>query len=283
MSLVFFVTGASSGFGLKICLYALQQKHKVIGTVRSRGRASDPTRQIEAAGGKVLELDTTDPACDRVYQEAESIYGRIDVLVNNAGVSWLGAIEDFEEKDWQAQMDVNVFGPMRLVKAALPGLRARRSGTIVNISSSAGIDGLPSCGIYAASKFAIEGWTESLAREVAEHNIQVLLVEPGAFRTNFLGAYVGNSQKLLDQYQLVKETLDMLDRANGKQPGDPVKAARAIVEVVSGTGDAGHLKGKTLRLPLGEDCVARLEAKIKRLTDDLQTARTVAMATGVDE
>ena len=126
------------------------------------------------------------------------------------------------------------------------------------------------------------GLSESLARELAEHNIQVLIVEPGAFRTNFLGAYKTTAASSVENYSAAKSVLDKFVEWNGSQPGDPTKAASRIVEAVAGTGMAGNLKGKVLRLPLGPDCVSRVEAKIKSLSDDLDAVREVAMSTDIE-
>ena len=174
MSKVWFITGVSSGFGTEIALKALEAGFTVIGTVRSRQRAAKEVEHIEHQGGKCFELDVTNAdACWDVFAEAEKVYGRIDVLINNAGMSWLGAVEDFtyvyldaegrlqltncRDMEARAQMEVNFYGPLRLIRAASPGFRKRKDGAIVNITSVAGIDGLPSCGLYAASKFALEG------------------------------------------------------------------------------------------------------------------------------
>lgn len=178
-----------------------------------------------------------------------------------------------------SQMDVNVYGPFRLIRAALPGFRKRQNGTIVNVTSVAGIDGLPSSGLYAASKFALEGLSEALARETAEYNVNVLIVEPGAFRTNFLGAFKVNSKATLDLYPAAKTIMNKFETWQGQQPGDPVKAAQRIVEAVTGQGFAGDLKGNVLRMPIGPDCVQRLEVKIKALSADLEKCRAVATST----
>lgn len=164
-------------------------------------------------------------------------------------------------------------------------MRQRQSGTIVNVTSIAALDGLPSCSMYAASKFAFEGFSESLARELNPFNISVLIVEPGAFRTNFLAAAQRNQTGLSAPYVggPVNAVLDKFDTMEGTQTGDPVKAAARIFEVVTGDGKAGSLKGKVLRLPLGPDCVARIEAKIKNVSHDLESAREVALSTNCDD
>ncbi|KAF2172615.1 hypothetical protein M409DRAFT_62382 [Zasmidium cellare ATCC 36951] len=269
MSLVFFITGASSVFGTELALKAFDQGHKVIATVRNRQRAHGAVSKIEKQGGHVLELDVTNaPACFSVWKEAQAIHGHIDVLINNAGLAYLGANEDFADEEVHAQMDVNFYSPYRLIRAALPLFRQRKSGTIVNISSVAGID---------------EGMSEALARDVADHNIQVLIVEPGAFRTNFLGAYITNNLEHVDEYPVVKQVLERFKAVAGTQKGDPAKAAERIVEVVSGSGPAGGLKGKLLRLPLGRDCLGRFEAKIESLRRDVEAAREVAGSTDFEE
>jgi NAD(P)-dependent dehydrogenase (short-subunit alcohol dehydrogenase family) len=160
-------------------------------------------------------------------------------------------------------------------------MRARRSGTIVNVSSIAGQDGQPSCGMYAGSKFALEGLSEALARELVPFNISVLLVEPGAFRTNFLAAAQINKSGLSEPYKdgPVDVVLGKFEGANGKQIGDPAKGVARIFEVVTGEGFGGALKGKILRLPLGSDCVTRLENKLASVSGDLKLAREISLST----
>lgn len=183
-------------------------------------------------------------------------------------------------------METNFFGPFRLIRSFLPTLRSRKNGgaTIVNVSSVAGQDALPTCGLYAASKFALEGLSEALAREVAPFNISVLIVEPGAFRTNFLSAVQKTVTPLSEPYKggPVDVVLGKFEAAQGKQRGDPRKAVQRVFEVVTGTGEAGTLKGKILRLPLGPDCVERVEGKTGRLQSDFDAARGVAMGTDLD-
>ncbi|KAA8650348.1 hypothetical protein EYZ11_000735 [Aspergillus tanneri] len=283
--LVWLITGSSSGFGYSLSLYALAAGHHVVATVRSTSKSSDAVQIIQSKGGKVIELDVTkaDTVPDAV-KLAESFYGRIDILVNNAGYSLLGAIEDTKDEENYAQFETNFFGPLRLIRSVLPFMRLRKSGTIVNVTSIAGQDGIQSVGLYAASKFALEGLSESLAREVSQFNISVLIVEPGAFRTNFLSARLKTETPLSEAYQggPVAAALEMFDSAQGKQRGDPEKAVARIFGAVTGEGVAGELKGKVLRLPLGPDCVQRIEGKLKSLTDDLDNAREVALSTDCD-
>jgi NAD(P)-dependent dehydrogenase (short-subunit alcohol dehydrogenase family) len=190
------------------------------------------------------------------------------------------------DEEAKLQMETNFFGPFRLIRSFLPTLRSRQNGTatIVNVSSVAGQDALPTCGLYAASKFALEGLSEALAREVAPFNISVLIVEPGAFRTNFLSAVKKTETPLSEPYRggPVDIALGKFGAAQGKQRGDPRKAVQKVFEVVTGTGEAGALKDKILRLPLGPDCVERVEGKMGRLQSDLEAARGVAMGTDLD-
>ena len=207
---VWFITGVSSGLGAEIALKALDAGQHVIGTVRNRKKAPENVAAIENKGGKILELDVTDAAAaPAVFKKAESLYGQVDVLVNNAGYSLLGAVEDLgyalfillaftylplyqhqestvkfhafgltafpppRDEEVKIQMETNFFGPQRLIRAALPGFRTRKSGTIVNITSVAGIDGLPSCGLYAASKFALEGTSNILGMFPYDPSVQI--------------------------------------------------------------------------------------------------------------
>ena len=156
---VWLVTGASSGFGLHICLAAAATGAQVIGTVRSRTKSADAVEKLENASVRVVELDVSKDAATvkAAAKKAEAINGHIDVLINNAGFSVLGAVEDFSEDEAHLQFNTNFFGPLWMTQALLPGMRERKSSTVVNVSSIAGLDGLPGCGLYGGSKFALEG------------------------------------------------------------------------------------------------------------------------------
>lgn len=169
---------------------------------------------------------------------------------------------------------------MYAIQAVLPGMRSRRTGTIVNISSVAGQDALPTSGLYAASKFALEGLSESLSREEAEFGINVLIVEPGAFRTNFLRSFVVAERGVGEGTgSALGPAMEHWGRFEGKQPGDPEKGVDAIFQVVTGEGEAGGLRGKVLRLPLGKDSVARIVTKTDRLRQDVEATKEVAFST----
>jgi NAD(P)-dependent dehydrogenase (short-subunit alcohol dehydrogenase family) len=288
MAPVWLITGASSGLGLLLTLRVLKAGHKVVGTVRSRTRSADAVKSIEDAGGSVVELDLTEPQ-ETVHQkikEAEAVHGQVDYLVNNAGYCLLGPVELFTEREVKRQFQTNVFGPMFTIQAVLPGMRARRSGTIVNVSSVAGIDGACTSGIYAASKHSLEGMSDGLAKEVAEFGISVMLVEPGAFRTNFLHGNEFNERGLTEDWKgtTAETSLKRYETVAGKQAGDPSKAAEAIFQAVAGgEGQAGALKGNITRLILGKDAVKRVADKLERVKKDLDSCMDVATSTDFDE
>lgn len=178
----------------------------------------------------------------------------------------------------------NVYGPVFAAQAVLPGMRARRSGTIVNISSIAGQDAVPTCSLYSGSKFSLEGFTEALSKEVKDFGISVLIVELGAFRTNFLAALGVSEKGIGEAYKgtIVDEVLQRFQAADGKQAGDPEKAAQSIIDVVAGTGEAGHLKGQILRLVLGKDAYARIKTKTEKLYKDMEVSHSVTHGTDIE-
>ncbi|CAG7939710.1 unnamed protein product [Penicillium salamii] len=278
---VWLVTGASSGLGAAIAEAALQAGHSVIATARNPTKAAEANPQISNLGGLWVELDVTSSDTARAVESAiNQAGGVIDVVVNNAGYSLLGSIEDMSEAEIETQFSTNVYGPVRVLKGALPFMRARKSGTIVNISSSAGIDGLPTCALYAGTKFALEGMSESLARELAPFNIRVLVVEPGSLRTNFWTAYVEPAAGMNEGYTgtPLEHVLNAFKSKKGKQPGDAVKCAQRVLEVIDGTG-MGAGKGDLFRLPLGSDCYNRFQSKIDSLQDNLLQAKDIAHST----
>ncbi|KAL1874188.1 hypothetical protein Plec18167_006125 [Paecilomyces lecythidis] len=280
---VWLITGASSGFGTVLAEKALRLGYKVIATARNPAKAAQEHPEIEALGGQWLQLDVNSAETKQKVEAAIKEAGRIDVVVNNAGYSILGSVEDMSEEEIHNQFNTNVYGPMRVIKATLPYLRSQRSGTIVNISSIAGITGRPSSALYASSKHALEGFSEALQAEVAPFNIRVLLVEPGGFRTNFLSAFVTPAAGLTKDYEgtVLEDVLKTFQTSSGKQPGDPVKAADRIIDVINGTG-MGADKEHLLRLPLGPDCLARARAKIAELTKNLDETEEIAKSTNFD-
>ncbi|GFF34871.1 uncharacterized oxidoreductase C162.03 [Aspergillus udagawae] len=274
------ITGASSGFGAILAEAVLKAGHRVVATARNPVKAAQTYPQIESLGGTWLQLDVTRPDTKETVEEAIRKQGRIDVVINNAGYALLGSVEDMSEEEIHQQINTNVYGPMRVIKAALPFMRAQKSGTIVNISSIAGLQAQPTCSLYAASKFALEGFSESLSKEVAPFNIRVLIVEPGAFRTNFLSAYTTPAAGLNPAYEgtTIDQVLQVFQSSNGKQPGDPVKAVERIIDVVQGTG-IGAGKTGYLRLPLGRDCIARAKGKLEEVRKNLDEMEAIACST----
>ncbi|PGH31684.1 hypothetical protein GX50_05524 [[Emmonsia] crescens] len=280
---VWFITGASSGFGTALAEAALKAGNRVIATARNVEKARQELPQIEALGGKWLQLDiTASDVGEKVLKVVEE-YGKIDVAINNAGYSIIGALEDMSESEIYQQFNTNVYGPIRVMKAVIPSMRARKSGTIVNVSSIAGLDGRAACSMYAGSKFAIEGMSESLAIDLAPFNIRLLVVEPGIFRTKFAASVLTPAAGLTKAYEgtplhQIQQGFLSLD---GKQPGDPAKGAARVIEVINGTG-MGAGKTGLLRLPLGPDCVQRAREKIASLQRNVDAMEEISMSTNVD-
>lgn len=267
-----FITGVSRGLGKSLAEAALARGDTVLGTVR------EGTPALTTGSGilHVISLEITDAAAVKVViDEAFAKHGPIDVLVNNAGYGLLGAIEDARENDTAHLFDVNVFGPLRLIQAALPHLRAQASGHIVNITSIAGRAPMASSGVYAAAKSAMEGLSQSLAQEVAPFGIKVTAVAPGGFRTDFLSDHsIRRSGKgSSDAYaETVGAALAHLDEIAGRQIGDPARAAAAIIAVV----DANQ---PPLHLLLGSDALRRAREKLAAVTREIDAWETVTLGT----
>lgn len=276
---VWFITGASRGFGAEIAREALSRGHQVVATARSKDAVETA---FSDAGSSLLavSLDVTDEAQAAVaVKAAVKRFGRIDVLVNNAGRGLLGAVEEASDAEVRAVYDTNVFGLLAVTRAVAPELRKNRSGHIVNISSVGGFVGSPGWGVYASTKFAVEGLSEALNTELAPLGVHVTVVEPGYFRTDFL-----DSSSLHIQQQQLEDYLDgpagsmreTAARVNHAQPGDPSKAARAIVDMVESP-------NPPVRLQLGTDTIRAVEAKIGRVQAELATWRAVSESTDHDD
>jgi NAD(P)-dependent dehydrogenase (short-subunit alcohol dehydrogenase family) len=270
-----FITGASSGFGHAFAIYALSKGHNVVATARNIARLEGLSRQ---APDRVLvrALDVTRPADASAAVAAAVVrFGRIDVLVNNAGFGIVGAVEETPEAELRALMETNFFGAVGVTQAALPTLRAQRAGAIVNISSMGGQMSFPGFGAYSASKFALEGLSEALAQELKPLGVKVLIVEPGAFRTDLLGAALRH-MPILDAYrETVGGTRDFAHGAHGTQLGDPLKAAAAIEKAI-------EADDTPLRLQLGEDAVAAVRGHARALLEQLEAWEAVALDTRLD-
>jgi len=273
---VWLITGCSSGFGRAIAEAALGRGDGVVATARRPESLADLVAAAPDGAALALPLDVTQPAqvretVDRVIAR----FGRIDVLVNNAGYGAVGAVEEMPEDALRRQFEANFFGAVALTRAALPHMRARRSGAIVQMSSYGGQVSVPGFGPYCATKFALEGLSEALAGEVAPLGIRVLIVEPGAFRTGFGGRGMYRAPEIADYRDATRGTRAAVASMDGTQPGDPAKAARAILEAL----DAAD---PPLRLPLGPDAIAGIEAKLESVRREVDRWRRVGMDTALD-
>lgn len=262
---VWFITGCSRGFGKELVKELLNNtEHYVVATARNLSSLQDiatqyPNRVL------ALKLDVTNQLeIQSAVEQTIEKFGKIDVLVNNAGYGVAGAVEEFSMQEIRGIFETNVFGLMFITKAVLPIMRMQRSGHIMNISSTSGLTAAAGAGLYSSTKFAVEGFSESLHAEVAHFGIKVSIIEPGPFRTEFAG-----SVELAEQIDEYKDTpaaqiRDYLSQINGKQAGDPVKAAQIMVQV-------SNMENPPLRLLLGNIAVERiLEARQKQLEEFLR-------------
>jgi NAD(P)-dependent dehydrogenase (short-subunit alcohol dehydrogenase family) len=268
MSTVIFVTGAGRGLGTDIAREALAAGHQVVATGRR------PEEVEKTLGGPrdnllVLKLDITRlEDAQAAGQAAVDRFGRVDVLVNNAGNFFAGYFEEISPAQMRQQIETNLFGPMNVTRAILPVMRRQRAGHVITISSSAGLIGQEFCAAYAASKFAVEGWMESLRYDLAPYNIHTTLVEPGFFRTELLvDASTSWPELSIEDYaERTAPTIEAWKRMSGQQPGDPAKLARALLAL------AGQ-EQPPLRLVAGADAIAAVEAKARELLAQAQASR----------
>ena len=233
-SRVWFITGSSTGFGRVLAEILLKQGERVAVTARNPDQIQDLVAGYKDTG-LALALDVTQPEqITAAVAGAEKFFGRIDVLVNNAGYGYLASIEEGEEEEIRAMFEANVFGLAAVTKAVLPGMRARRAGHIVNLSSIGGLVANPSVGYYAATKFGVEALSEALAKEVEPLGIRVIAIEPGPFRTDWAGRSlkVGKTS-IPDHAETAGARQLQIAERSGKQPGDPVRAAEAIITIVN--------------------------------------------------
>ncbi|KAH7027917.1 uncharacterized protein B0I36DRAFT_375561 [Microdochium trichocladiopsis] len=299
------ITGASSGLGAALALEALASGARVTGATRNIDRARQAVPEFEVRGGKWLRLDVTGQDCETTVRSAVE-ENQVDVLVNCAGYALLGALEDISDHEISAQLDANFTGPIRCIRGALPAFRARAvktdvaaghdpevtarphpSPVIVNFSSGAALIGVPGRSLYCASKFALEGMTEALAKEVEPWGIRVFLVVPGAFKTPFSdtcvvaergGEAVSNAYRGTPADRIVRMTKNMA--AEGLLKGDPDKAAQRVVEAVEGTGMAAGVDELALfRLVLGSDCLRAVRIKMDALQANYSAVEAIAQST----
>ncbi|OOL33727.1 MULTISPECIES: oxidoreductase [Pseudomonas] len=270
---VWLITGASRGIGAKIAAAALANGDAVVATARD---ASSVTQRFGTQPALLaVSLDVTNEAQGvAVAKAAIEHFGRIDVLVNNAGFGLLGAVEEASADEVRRVYETNVFGLLNITRAVLPYMRAARSGHVINLSSVGGYASGPGFGVYCSTKFAVEGLSEALHAELAPVGVKVTVVEPGYFRTEFLegNSLVESPSTIADYDSTAGEVRKIAKAVTLNQPGDPDKLAQAMIILV-------EAKKAPLRLPMGSDCVAAIEAKNAFVADELQTWREVSVST----
>jgi NAD(P)-dependent dehydrogenase (short-subunit alcohol dehydrogenase family) len=274
---VWFITGAGRGMGVDIAKAALAAGNAVVATGRKIDTVGKAVGQAEDL--LVLTLDITDPvSVQAAVQSAVERFGRIDVLVNNAGNFIAGFFEEITPEDFRAQLETNLFGPLNVTRAVLPVMRSQRSGLVVTMSSTAGLVGQAFCTAYAASKFALEGWSESLTPEVAPFGIRTLLVEPGFFRTELLTQESTSYAEptIADYAERTRQTVIAWKGMNGLQGGDPAKLARALVQLAA-------QDEPPLRWIAGADAVATAEQKAKTLLAQADAYRELSSSLAYEE
>ena len=272
-TLVLFITGASSGFGRALAREALAAGHRVVGTVRTEQARQDFENLDPAkAVGRVLDVTDVD-AIGGLVADIEATVGAIDVLINNAGYGHEGILEESPLAEMRRQFDVNVFGAVAVTKAVLPYMRARRRGRILNITSMGGFITMPGIAYYCGSKFALEGISEALGKEVKPFGIHVTAVAPGSFRTDWAGRSMSRTPRSIADYDALFDPIRRArEEKSGKQLGDPAKAARAMLAVAVSDNPPAHLL-------LGSDALMLVRDKISAMADEIDAWETVTRST----
>ena len=267
---IWLITGISSGLGKALAQSVMESGEVVIGTFRTQKQVEHFNKKNQNKG-YAIQLDISD--LNKIEKAVESViskYGRIDVLLNNAGVGFVGAIEETSIQEIQYVFDVNFYGTLKMTQAVLPYMRKARQGHIVQISSHGGIKAFAGFGIYNASKFALEGFSEALAQEIEPLGIKLSLIEPGPFRTNFAGNGLGEANESIEDYSqsagIFRKKLKSVD---GKQEGDPEKASKAIINLVNS-------EQPRLRMPLGKVALMTIGMKLESINNDLEASRAIA-------
>lgn len=268
------ITGCSSGLGYQLAKAVLERGYNAVLTARNIAKLQSLIDQFpNTALALVLDV-TKDKQITEVVHQAQQRFGRLDVLVNNAGYGYRAAIEEGDVADVSRLFATNFFGPVALIKAVLPGMRARRSGTILNLSSIAARCTSAGSGYYAATKCALEGMSQGLIKEVKPLGIKVMIVEPGAFRTDFAGRSLTQTSTIIDDY---KQTAGLRRKEhnsseNGYQPGDPAKAAQVII-------DAAEASDSPFKLLLGDDALAMASSQLEEEQSEITTWQAISSAT----
>ncbi|MBG6185622.1 NAD(P)-dependent dehydrogenase (short-subunit alcohol dehydrogenase family) [Arthrobacter sp. CAN_A214] len=277
MTNVWFITGAARGMDVDLAKAALDAGHRVVGTARNADKVTAALGEHENL--LALSLDITDPAASAAAVDAAvGRFGSIDVLVNNAGNFYAGYFEEISDAQFRAQMETNFFGPLNVTRAVLPVMRAQRSGHVITISSAAGIIGQEFCAAYAASKFALEGWMESLHYDLTPYSISTTIVEPGFFRTELLvegASSIWPELSIEDYAERTARTIEAWKSMNGQQGGDPAKLGTALVTIAA-------LDAPPLRFVAGADVVAGVEEKARLLLDQVDAHRDLSSTMALD-
>jgi len=274
---VWLVTGCSTGFGKELVKVLAANGDQAIGTVRKQEQIAE----LESMNPRLVTgvlLDVQDQtSIDAAAKIIEEKFGRVDVLVNNAGYGSIGPVEEISEAEMQRQFDVNVFGSVRMMKLALPFMRKQKSGHILNITSIAGLNGFPGVGIYNGSKFALEGIGEALAAECRPLGINVTNVEPGPFRTEWAGGSATFSDRHISDYAEVgHKTIDSISGVSGKQGGDPVRAVKAMIALT-------ELENPPVHLPLGALAHKRINIRLGEFREELDKFEYLGLPTDYTE
>ena len=267
---IWFITGISSGLGKALAQTVIENGDFVIGTFRNQTQA-DIFNQQHKDEAFALTLDITKPTeIEKAFKLITEKFGKVDVLVNNAGFGFAGAIEETSIDETREVFEANFFGTLQLTQTFLPLFRKQKSGHIIQISSHGGFKAFPGFGIYNASKFALEGFSEALAIEVAPLGIKLTIVEPGPFRTNFAGSAFRQAGKIIEDYHSTAGAFrERMKQVDGKQEGDPMKAAQAIIDITK-------LDTPPLRLPLGKIAIVSLTAKLESVQKDINSFKEIA-------
>ncbi|MBC7428679.1 MAG: SDR family NAD(P)-dependent oxidoreductase [Bacteriovorax sp.] len=261
---IWFITGCSTGFGRSLTEELLKTNHRVVATARDPKTLDDLLKKYPDQL-LTLALDVTKKNdIERAVKSAVDKFSRIDVLVNNAGYGIVGAVEEASVEDIKRIFNTNVFGLIEMTKSVLPVMRKQKSGNILNISSVAGFASLPGFGIYNSTKYAVEGMSEALYSEVSPFGIKVTIIEPGPFRTDFANRSLARTGEMSEYDDVLKTMRQYTNNIDGKQPGDPVRGAKAMMELVAMT-------NPPLRIPFGQMAVDRIQLKINNFTKDMKT------------
>lgn len=274
-SRLFFISGVTSGLGRAIATAALSRGHRVVGTVRDeRARTLFEALQPDRAHARLLDVTQFD-RIESVVADVEATIGPIDVLVNNAGYGHEGILEESPLEEMRRQFDVNVFGAVALIKAVIPGMRRRRRGHVVNVTSMGGFITMPGIAYYCGSKFALEGISDALAKELRPLGVAVTAVAPGSFRTDWAGRSMVRSDRSIPDYDALFDPVrDARRQKHGRQLGDPAKAAAAILELID-------MPNPPVQLLLGSDALALVRDKLKDMESRIAAHEALTRSTDI--